>query len=143
MLNIILNTYNFNNPYYYEQLKKYLKPGMRVVICPFAHEIRYFTQESSFNELYHVEYGKDYKILSRAFHDYGIEKEHIYVLNPHRDTSRYMKHKIENSDVILFTDGNFMECVDFMKVMGLLNVVKEFKGITMIASYNQLNIFPK
>jgi hypothetical protein len=139
----MVNTYNFNNSYYYETLKKCLKPGMRVVVIPFAHEVKYFTQEKHFNNLYHPEYGRDFKILSSAFYDYGIEKEHIYVLNPHRDTSKYMKYKIENADVILFTDGDFIACLDYIKAMGLFNAIKEFKGITMVTSYNQLNIFPK
>lgn len=143
MVNIMVNTYNFNNSDCYESLKRYIKPGMKVVVIPFGHEVKYFTQERTFDELYHYEYGRDFKILRRAFYDYGIEKEHIYVLNPHRDTSRYMKNKIENADALFFTDGNFIECSDYLKAMHLFDTVKEFKGITIVASYNKFNIFPK
>lgn len=142
-MNIMVNTYNFNSTEYYESLKRYLKPSMKVVIIPFASELKYFTQEGHFNNLYHPEYGKDFKILSKAFHNYGIEKEHIYVLNPFRDTIKFMKYKIKNADVILFTGGNFIECGDYLKATHLFDTVKEFKGITMIASYDKFNIFLK
>jgi hypothetical protein len=139
----MVKTYNFDDAEHYETLKRYLKPGMRVTVIPFAHELRVFTQERAFDELYHYEWGRDFKTLSRVFLSYGIEKKDICILNPHRDLVKFMKHKIEKADVILFTDGDFVACHDYLKAMGLFDAVKNFKGITMIASYDKFNIFLK
>jgi hypothetical protein len=54
-----------------------------------------------------------------------------------------MKHKIEKADVILFTSGNFVECGNYLKAMHLFDTVKEFDGVTIIASYNKFDIFLK
>ena len=142
-MNIMVNTYNFNNVDYFNYLKEYLKPTMRAVIIPFANEMKVFTQERHFDNLYHPEYGRDFKILSRSFYDYGIEKEHICVLNPHKDFIKFMKYKIENADILLFTDGDYLACSDYLKAMHLFDTVKNFQGIVMITSYNKFNIFPR
>jgi hypothetical protein len=143
MVNIMVNTYDFDDAEHYETLKKVLKPGMRVTVIPFAHELRVFTQERAFDELYHPEWGRDFKTLSRVFLSYGIEKKDICILNPHRDLVKFMKHKIEKADVILFTSGNFVECGNYLKAMHLFDTVKEFDGVTIIASYNKFDIFLK
>jgi hypothetical protein len=138
-MNIIVNTYYFNNPCYYGTLKRYLKPNMKVVIIPFAHEVKYFTQERAFDELYHPEYGRDFKTLSRSFYDYGIEKEDVYVLNPHRDLSRYMKCKIEKSDIL----NNFKHKKDIF-IVGNKNDIKsnnlDFSTIEQYCQMNNLNL---
>lgn len=134
MANILLSTYDFNNDECFKKLKHILKPNMKVVICPFSHNILYYTQEKKFNELYDYEYGKDYNILCKAFNDYGIEKNNVYVLNPHRDLLRYMKHKIENADILFFTGGDPIFFMNYVKIFGLFEDLKNFKGITMGAS---------
>ena len=134
MTNILLSTYDFNNVNCFDKIKKYIKPGMKAIICPFTHEIRYFTQERLFDSLYHYEYGKDFKILCNAFYDYGVEKNDIYVLNPHRDTLKYMKHKIATSDILFFTGGDPIGFMDFVKAFGLFEDLRNFKGVTMGAS---------
>ena len=133
-MNVLLSTYDFNNNRCYEQLKHLLKPNMKVVICPFSHDVRYYVEEELFNSLYDYRYGKDYNILCDAFYDYGIEKQNIYPLNPYKDTLDYMKHRIESADILFFTGGDPIFTMYYIKELGLFEVLKNFKGITMGAS---------
>lgn len=134
MWHILLSTYDFNNSYCYPRLKNILKRGMRVVIVPFSHSSEYYRKKDLFDELYSFDNGKDFNIIANAFHDYGIFKEDIYVLNPHKDSIKFMKHKIEQADIVFFTGGDPILYMARIKCFGLLDTLKEFKGITIGAS---------
>ena len=134
MVSILLSTYDFNNNNCFDEIKKYIKPNMKVTICPFTHALEYYAREDLFDGLYNFDNGKDYCIIANAFHDYGIEKSNIYVLKPFRDTVAFMKHKIQTSDILFFTGGNPVSFMKIVRSLGLLSTLKEFKGITMGAS---------
>ncbi len=134
MVNILLSTYDFNNNNCFDKIKKYIKPNMKVVICPFTHALEYYTEEELFNELYNFNNGKDFCIIANSFYDYGIEKDSIYVLNPFRDTIAFMKYKIESSDILFFTGGNPVYFMDIVKTLDLFDTMRNFKGITIGAS---------
>ena len=72
MANILLSTYDFNNDNCFDKIKKYIKPNMKVIICPFTHDLSYYMEEKLFDELYNFNTGKDYNIICDAFYDYGI-----------------------------------------------------------------------
>lgn len=134
MVNILLSTYDFNNGNCFDKIKEHIKPNMKVTICPFTHALDYYFYEGLFNELYDYENGKDYNIICNAFRDYGIEKNHVYVLNPFRDTIEYMKHRIKSSDILFFTGGNPIFFMKFVSVFDLFDTLREFKGVTIGAS---------
>lgn len=134
MINILLSTYDFNNRYCFPRIKEYLKPNMRVVILPFSHDDIFYDREDYFNELYDYDFGYELNKIVEPFRDYGIEKEDIYVLNPHRDSVKFMKYKIQQADVLFFTGGNPITFMMIAKALGLIKTIKEFNGIVMGAS---------
>ena len=134
MANILLSTYDFNNDKCFDKIKKYIKPNMKVIICPFTHDLSYYMEEKLFDELYNFNTGKDYNIICDAFYDYGIEKDHIYTLNPFRDSIEYMKYKINSADILFFTGGNPVFFMKFVRIFDLFDTLRAFKGITIGAS---------
>lgn len=133
-MNILLSTYDFSNDNCYPELKEHLKPNMRVVIIPFSHDSIYYKKEKLFNSLYDYENGKDYNIICKEFYQFGIEKQNIYVLNPFRDTIKYMKYRVDKADVVFFTGGNPISFMRLIKKFKLLDNLLNFKGITIGAS---------
>ncbi|MGN1379144.1 MAG: Type 1 glutamine amidotransferase-like domain-containing protein [Bacilli bacterium] len=134
MINILLSTYDFNNKYCFSRIKEYLKPNMKVVILPFSHDDIFYDREDYFNELYDYDFGYELNKITEPFRDYGIEKEDIYVLNPHKDSVKFMKYKIRQADVLFFTGGNPITFMITIKVLGLIRTIKEFNGIVIGAS---------
>ena len=134
MINILLSTYDFNNRYCFSKIKEYLKPNMKVCIVPFSHHYTYYIKKELFDELYNFDNGKDFNIIANSFKDYGIFKENVYVLNPHKDSIRFMKYKIKQSDILFFTGGDPILYMTRLKSLGLFNTLKDFKGITIGAS---------
>lgn len=134
MINILLSTYDFNNRYCFSRIKEYLKPNMKVVILPFSHDDIFYDREDYFNELYDYDFGYELNKIVEPFRDYGIEKEDIYVLNPHQDYVKFMKYKIQQADILFFTGGNPITFMMITKALGLAKTIKEFNGIVMGAS---------
>lgn len=134
MINILLSTYDFNNRYCFSRIKECLKPNMKVVILPFSHDDIFYDREDYFNELYDYDFGYELNKIVEPFRDYGIEKEDIYVLNPHKDSVKFMKYKIQQADVLFFTGGNPITFMMIIKVLGLIRTIKEFNGIVIGAS---------
>lgn len=134
MINILLSTYDFNNKHCFSKIKEYLKPNMKVVILPFSHDDIFYDREDYFNELYDYDFGYELNKIAEPFRDYGIEKEDIYVLNPHKDSVKFMKYKIQQADVLFFTGGNPITFMITIKVLGLIRTIKEFNGIVIGAS---------
>ena len=134
MINILLSTYDFNNRHCFSKIKEYLKPNMKVVILPFSHDDIFYDREDYFNELYDYDFGYELNKIVEPFRDYGIEKEDIYVLNPHKDSVGFMKYKIQQADVLFFTGGDPITFMITIKVLGLIRTIKEFNGVVMGAS---------
>lgn len=134
MINILLSSYDFNNEYCYPRLIKYLKPNMKVLIVPLTHNKKYYEQEILFDSLYNYEKGKDYNIICKSFHDFGIHKPNIQVLNPFKDNIEYMKYKIKTSDVLFFTGGCPITFMKMAKKLNILYDLQNYKGIVMGAS---------
>ena len=134
MINILLSSYDFNNEYCYPRLIKYLKSNMKVLIVPLTHNKKYYEQEILFDSLYNYEKGKDYNIICKSFHDFGIYKPNIQVLNPFKDNIEYMKYKIKTSDVLFFTGGCPITFMKMAKKLNILYDLQNYKGIVMGAS---------
>lgn len=134
MINVLLSTYDFSNEHCYPKLKNILKPNMNTIILPFAHSEEYYKNEKLFNALYDYEIGKDYNIICNEFRQYGIEKPNIYTLNPFRDSLKYMKYKINKTDVMFGVGGNPITFMKMLKKLKILEDVKAFNGIFIGAS---------
>ena len=134
MINIVLSTYDFNNEYCYKRMKYYLNPFSRVVILPFTHAEEYYEKEKLFDELYHYDYGKDFNIIANSFKDYGIQKEDIYVLNPYRDSVKYMKERIEKADIVFATGGCPLKFMQMVEELDLIEDLQNFEGVFMGSS---------
>ena len=132
MVNFLLSTYDFNNETCYSMLKHYLEPGMSVCIVPYSHDVDFYESEELFDSYYHYDTGEDFNSIARAYHDYGIDKGRIRVINPNRDTYAMIKHKILSSDVLFFTGGNPVHAM--MRMQPILSIINQFDGIVMGAS---------
>lgn len=132
MINVLLSTYDFNNEHCFKKLKDILLPNMTVCIIPFSHSDNYYENEEEFDSLYHYDYGYELKFIAKSYHDYGISKEQIRVINPFRDNKKLIEYKILNSDVLFFTGGDPVKAMKRME--DIIDIIKRFNGIVMGAS---------
>jgi peptidase E len=132
MINVLLSTYDFNNEHCFKKLKDILSPNMTVCIIPFSHSDNYYENEEEFDDLYHFDYGYELKFIAKSYHDYGISKEQIRVINPFRDNKKLIEYKILNSDVLFFTGGDPVKAMKRME--DIIDIIKRFNGIVMGAS---------
>ena len=132
MINILLSTYDFNSEHCFKKLKDILQPNMTVCIIPFSHSDNYYINEEEFDDLYHYDYGYELKFIAKSYHDYGISKEQIRVINPFRDNKKLIEYKILNSDILFFTGGNPVKAMERMQ--DIKDILNRFNGIVMGAS---------
>ena len=132
MINVLLSTYDFNNEHSFKKLKDILLPNMTVCIIPFSHSDNYYENEEEFDSLYHYDYGYELKFIAKSYHDYGISKEQIRVINPFRDNKKLIEYKILNSDILFFTGGDPVKAMERMQ--DIIDIIKRFDGIVMGAS---------
>lgn len=128
--NILLSTNDFNRYELFDDLKNIIKPRMRVVVLPFSYDYRWLTKDS-FDSIFNDEHGTHYKELIRPFRDYGIESENIYVVNRFKDNKKFIKMKIEKSDIVYFTGGDPENIMKLITRLGLTKILRNYKGITI------------
>ena len=132
MVNVLLSTYDFNNESCYSKLKNLLKPYMRVCIIPYSHHKDIYEDEELFDKMYNHDNGYELNFIARAYHDYGISRDQIRVINPFRDNKKLIEYKILNSDILFFTGGDPVKAMERMQdIKGILD---RFDGIVMGAS---------
>ena len=132
MINILLSTYDFNNESCYSKLKNLLKPYMRVCIIPYSHHKDIYENEELFDKMYNHDNGYELNFIARAYHDYGISKDQIRIINPFRDNKKLIEYKILNSDILFFTGGDPVKAMKRME--DIIDIIKRFDGIVMGAS---------
>jgi peptidase E len=132
MINVLLSTYDFNNGDCFLKLKDFLKPYMRVCIIPYSHHEDMYEDEELFDKMYNYNNGYELNFIARAYHDYGISRDQIRVINPFRDNKKLIEYKILNSDILFFTGGDPVKAMERMQ--DIRDILNRFNGIVMGAS---------
>lgn len=131
MINILLEGYDINADWLYDDLKKYILPNDSVAVVAFSFRDNEVKNSAEWNSLYSKEKGKYYNGIVNSFTAYGIEEKNITFLNYYKDTKESAKLKIDNADIVCFTGGRPDRMMDRIKEFDLADVLRNFNGLVM------------
>ena len=131
MVNILLEGYEIDAPWLYEELKKYIKPMHKVAVVAFSFRDSRVKSLADWNVLYSKENGRFYSGIVGGFTAYGIHEENISFVNYFADTKESAKQKIETADIIYFLGGLPDRMMDRIKEFDLQDVLMKHQGIVM------------
>ena len=131
MVNILLEGYDLDAKWLYEDLKTYIKPEYKVAVVAFSFRDNRVKNASDWAALYSKENGRFYGGIVGAFCSYGIKQENITFLNYFEDTSEEAKNKIQQADIVYFLGGLPDRMMDRINDLGLFKVLKNHKNITI------------
>lgn len=130
MVNVLLNSFRFAEPWCRKEIGRYLRADMRVLVFPFAFRPEQIPDAREWEKRYNRENGIFSMGLAEVFRQYGIPISKIEWVNyftPGADLPR----KIAESDVIYFCGGEPELLYDRLSELGLLAPLKQFEGIVM------------
>ncbi len=130
MVNILLNSFRFAEPWCQREIGRYLRPEMRVLVFPFAFRPEQIPDAQEWETRYNRETGMFSMGLAQVFRQYDIPLSQLEWVNyyaPGTDLPR----KIEESDVLYFCGGEPDLLYDRLAELGLLAPLKRFRGIVM------------
>lgn len=131
MVNILLEGYDIDATWLYDDLKNYIKPNNSVAIVAFSFRDNQVRSISDWNELYSKENGKYYNGIVRGFAAYGISEKNISFINYFSDTKEAAVQKIKKADIVYFLGGLPDRMMDRIKEFGVLDILKKYDGIVM------------
>lgn len=131
MVNILLESYDINAPWLYEELKKYIKPIHKVAVVAFSFRDNRVKSLADWNLLYSKENGRFYGGIVGSFASYGIPEENISFVNYFVDTKKSAKQKIEIADIVYFLGGLPDRMMERIKEFELQDVLMKHTGIVM------------
>lgn len=131
MINILLEGYDINADWLYDDLKKYILPNDSVAVVAFSFRDREVKNSKDWNLLYSKEKGIYYNGIVGGFTAYGISENNITFLNYFEDTKESAKQKIEKADILYFTGGRPDRMMDRIKEFNLVDVLRNFNRIVM------------
>ncbi len=127
MINILLEGYDLDAKWLYDELKPYIKPDYKVVVVAFSFRDNRVKNFADWAALYSKESGRFYGGIVGAFCSYGIKEENITFLNYFEDTSEEAKNKIQQADIVYFLGGLPDRMMDRINEFGLLEVLENHK----------------
>lgn len=131
MINILLEGYEINASYLYDDLKNYILPNYSVAVVAFSFRDREVKNSKDWNLLYSKENGIYYNGIVSGFTAYGILENNITFVNYFEDTKESAKQKAEKADILYFTGGRPDRMMDRIKEFDLVDVLKKHNGIIM------------
>lgn len=131
MINILLEGYDIDADFLYNELKNYIKPTHSVAVVAFSFRDNRVQSASDWNLLYSKEDGKYYGGITRGFAAYGIPEYQITFINYFADTKESAAQKIFNADIIFFPGGLPDRMMNRIKEFELYDVLINHKGIVM------------
>lgn len=131
MVNILLEGYEIDAPWLYEELKKHIKPIHKVAVVAFSFRDSRVKSLADWNVLYSKENGRFYSGIVGGFTAYGIHEENISFVNYFADTKESAKQKIETADIIYFLGGLPDRMMDRIKEFDLQDILMKHQGIVM------------
>lgn len=131
MVNILLEGYDIDAAWLYNELKKYIKPAHSVAVVAFSFRDNRVKSLTDWNLLYSKESGKYYAGITGGFASYGIPEENITFVNYFADTKESAAQKIEKADIVYFTGGLPDRMLDRIKEFDLYDPLMKHDGIVM------------
>lgn len=131
MLNILLEGYDIDAPWLYDELKHYIKPEFSVVVVAFSFRDSRVRSLEDWNTLYGKESGKYYGGIVGGFAAYGIPEENIRFISYFSDTKESAYQKIKQADIVYFLGGLPDRMMDRIKMFDLYDVLMKHDGILM------------
>ena len=105
MIHILLEGYDIDAVWLYNELKKYIKPTHMVAVVAFSFRDNRVKSITDWNLLYSKENGKYYDGITGGFASYGIPEENITFINYFTDTKESAAQKIERQILFTFSEG--------------------------------------
>ena len=131
MINILLEGYNRDAPWLYEELKKHIKPMHKVAVVAFSFRDSRVKSLADWNILYSKENGRFYDGIVGGFTAYGIHEKNVSFINYFTDTKESAKQKIEAADILYFLGGLPDRMMDRIKEFDLQDTLMKHQGIVM------------
>lgn len=130
MVNILLNSFRFAEPWCQRAIGRWLTPEMRVLVLPFAFRPEQIPDAREWETRYNRENGMFSMGLAEVFRQYGIPLSQLEWVNyyaPGTDLPR----RIAESDVLYFCGGEPDLLYRRLEELNLLAPLKRFDGIVM------------
>lgn len=131
MINILLEGFDIDTPWLYDELKNYIKPDHSVAVVAFSLRDNRVKTSSDWDALYSKGNGKFYSGIVGGFMAYGITEDNISFVNYFTDTKESAAAKILSSDIIYFLGGLPDRMMDRINEFDLYNILLNHKGIVM------------
>lgn len=131
MINILLEGYDIDASWIYNELKNYIKPNHSVAVVAFSFRDSQVKTLLDWNALYSKENGRYYGGIVGGITAYGIPEENISFINYFTDTRESAAQKIKTADIIYFLGGLPDRMMDRIREFDLYNVLMAHNGILM------------
>ena len=131
MVNILLEGYDIDAPWLYDELRQHIKPQHKVAIVAFSYRDNSVKSLSDWNDFYSKNGGKYYSSIVNGLLSYGILEENISFINYFTDTKESAKEKIKSADIIYFLGGLPDRMFDRIKEFELYDVLRAHNGVMM------------
>lgn len=131
MINILLEGFDINEPWLYDELKNYIKPNHLVAVVAFSFRDNRVKSLSDWDALYGKENGKYYDGIVGGFTAYGIQEDNITFINYFTDTKESAAQKIKTADIIYFLGGLPDRMMYRIKEFDLYHALMQHEGILM------------
>ena len=131
MINILLEGYDIDAPWLYDDLKNYIKPNLSVAVVAFSFRDNRVKSLADWDALYSKENGKYYDGIVGGFTSYGVSADNISFVNYFTDTKKSAAQKIEAADIIYFLGGLPDRMMDRIKEFDLYDILLRHEGIIM------------
>lgn len=131
MMNILLEGYDIDATWIYDELKKYIKPTYSVAVVAFSFRDNRVKSIEDWNLLYSKEIGKYYGGITGGFAAYGIPECNITFVNYFEDTKESSAQKIAGADIVYFPGGLPDRMMDRIKEFELYDILMNHDGIIM------------
>ena len=131
MINILLEGFDIDAPWLYDELKNYIKPNLSVAVVAFSFRDNRVKSLSDWNALYAKGCGKYHDGIVGGFTAYGIPEENVSFINYFTDTKETAAQKIKKADIIYFLGGLPDRMMDRIKEFDLYDILMQHDGILM------------
>ncbi len=129
MINILLEGYDIDASWLYNELKRYLCSSQKVAVVPFSFRDNRVKNATDWDALYSMENGKFYQGIVNSFNSYGIEENNISFLNYFTDSKQSAAELIRQSDVIYFLGGLPDRMMERLEEFDLLDLLAHHQGV--------------
>lgn len=128
---LIANQTNFDREWAAEFLVTLFRKDMHVLIIPLARNEGWASDVREWDESFQE--GSDYHYdLERPFRSYGIRS--FSWLDQYRCTREEAVRAIEQSDICVLSGNDPSACMDQIEELGIVNELKEYRGILVTLS---------